>query len=124
MLGFLTGHKFRMETQALGWPKVQFWAPRAFDFGRVRDINQTSMMPSATAWEWFNVAGNANLADLRSREIEAHETAPATPGLDSRVVALNPDRWQIVRFTLWAERPTAPVGDCFEVLHLSPPESR
>ncbi len=81
-------------------------------------------MPSAAAREWFNVAGNADLADLRSREIDAHETALATPGLYARVVALNPDRWQIVRFTLWTAMPTAPVGDCFEMLHLSPPESR
>jgi hypothetical protein len=124
MLDFLTGDKFRAVTQAFGWPKVQFWTPLAFDFGRVRDINQTSVMPRAATRELLNVAASADLADLRSHEIQAHERALATPGLYSRVVALNPDRWQLVRFTLWSAMPAAPVGDCFEVLHLSQPESR
>jgi uncharacterized protein DUF4865 len=40
-------------------------------------------------------------------------------GLFATVLAIDPFRWEILRFTLWEEVPTGEAGDRYDVLHLS-----
>jgi hypothetical protein len=41
------------------------------------------------------------------------------PGVRSTVLAVDPERWELVHFTLWTETPQATPGTRYQVLHLS-----
>ena len=41
------------------------------------------------------------------------------PGVYSTALAVDPERWELVHFTLWTENPGTAAGTRYEVLHLS-----
>jgi hypothetical protein len=41
------------------------------------------------------------------------------PGVHSTALAVDPERWELVHFTLWTETPPAATGTRYQVLHLS-----
>jgi hypothetical protein len=43
----------------------------------------------------------------------------AQPGVYSTALAVDPERWELVHFTLWTENPPTGAGTRYEVLHLS-----
>lgn len=63
--------------------------------------------------------------EIISRRVAARGSATDDfPHLGLKAYAVRRDRWQVVRFTLWAEAPArpAPESTAFDVLHASTPE--
>ncbi len=58
-----------------------------------------------------------------ARVERAAAPSPAAAGLHSEAVAVDPDRWELVRFTLWTAVPDRldPSWTCFDVPHASAP---
>jgi hypothetical protein len=113
MNAFLYG-PFRSITTDFGRPVVRHWAGAAFhrgpEFGGrpVFATRETTLLPP----------------DVEPGP--ALDTAPParTEGLHSQAVAVDPDRWEVVRFTLWSRVPPSIADDvtAFDVPHLSASE--
>jgi hypothetical protein len=117
---FLLGPLFAGVTQTFGRPRVRTWNVLAYD------IADPSVEPTFAVREVDSISSEDNLANLAGIEREQHEKLVATPGLHSHAVALDADRWELVRYTLWKDQTCAvkPRGDSvqpYEVLHLSAP---
>lgn len=74
----------------------------------------------------MSIPDDEDLASVRRRELGWLEQCGSDAhGLDAAVVALDPYRWSLVRFALWArasdelDLPAPATG--YEVLHLSSP---
>ncbi|MGE5539832.1 MAG: DUF4865 family protein [Gemmatimonas sp.] len=117
---FLLGPLFVGVTQTFGRPRVRTWNVLAYD------IADPSVEPTFAVREVDSIASEDSLAELAEIEREQHRALTATPGLHSHAVALDADRWELVRYSLWRDQTCAakPRGDSvqpYEVLHLSTP---
>ena len=88
---------------------------------------ELAMPPAFARCESDLVPAEEDLEALIAREKETHEKLMQEESLYYHLVALNPDRWELMRYTLWkdAKSPPSPEADCvqdFEVLHLNEPE--
>jgi hypothetical protein len=107
-------------TQTFGRPRVRTWNVLAYD------IADASVEPTFAVREVDSIAAEDNLAELADEERAQHRSLISTPGLHSHAVALDADRWELVRYSLWRDQASAtkPRGDSvqpYEVLHLSSP---
>ncbi|QKW22224.1 DUF4865 family protein [Kitasatospora sp. NA04385] len=65
----------------------------------------------------------AALAAHVDREVELLRELARRPGVHTAVLALDPSRWELLRFTLWGSAPEEdPAAAVFGVPHLSAPE--
>ena len=116
---FLLSDAFKAVSEAFGRPRVQSWqviAQHSRGGGRPHFAVQES--------ETLNRAADIGLIALAERQA----LAPAfqNPGLHSYAVALDPYRWELVRFSLWREARDAAAARTgnsrsYEVLHLAVP---
>ena len=60
------------------------------------------------------IGDDGNLAEIAEGAREDHQRMMARPGIVSHLVALDAERWELVRFSLWANKEAAekPVSDC------------
>src|SRR4051794_8285469 len=112
---FLYG-PFRAITTDFGRPAVRHWVGAAFHRG-----------PAFGAPAVFATRHRQPLdADGEPGPAVERESAPTgvRPGVHSQAVAVDPDRWELVRFTLWAAVPDRldPSSTAFDVLHISTPQ--
>jgi hypothetical protein len=112
---FLTGDGFAALVRDFGRPAVHAWTVLGFLRGAAwgaspREATRTaSRMPADGP-----VSVKAALAAVRARA--------GTAGVVCAVTALDPRRWEIASFTLWADSaPAEDDGARFSVLHLSSP---
>jgi hypothetical protein len=99
-----------------GRPVVRHWTGAAFHRGPAGGT------PTAATRELAAIPTGADLVATVEREVAASADRARLPGVHVTALAIDPARWELVRFTLWAlADPDAP-GDRFEVLHLSAPE--
>jgi hypothetical protein len=118
---FLLGDKFKAVCDAFGRPPVRTWQILQFDTAtpnlaaRFATL-ETLGAPSATALE-----------DVLAVELEQHQAALSRPGLRSHAVGLDPELWEIVRFSLWRDAedaaPWIRESHDYEVAHLSAPQT-
>lgn len=115
---FLYGGPFANVSGAFGRPIIEHW------IGMHARLGETERAPSYAIREDLPVA-DTDLAALRDREHGWLEQCAADDrGLYAAAVALDPYRWQLVRFALWAAPPEdehSEEGLGYEVLHLSRP---
>ncbi len=111
---FLYG-PFRGIVTDFGRPAVRHWIGAAFHRG-----------PSSGAPPVF---ATRHLRPLPPEEVPGEAIGPGlapagvTAAVHSQAVAVDPDRWEVARFTLWAAVPDRldPAWTCFDVLHASTP---
>lgn len=115
---FLTGELFEAVVHAFGRPQVRLMPVLCFDVG------DTTRPPAVAGHMQVSAPQDMKLGDLSRRERDIHRGAMERPGVFSHVAALDPERWDVVRFTLY-HGPDRMSGDpaehAYELLHLSVP---
>lgn len=119
---FLLGPLFVGVVQTFGRPRVRTWNVIAYD------IIDATVDPRYAVREVDSIPSEQPLAPLADNERDQHRALAGTAGLHSHAVALDADRWELVRYSLWRDEGSATKarGDSvqpYEVLHLSTPES-
>ncbi len=120
---FLLDEVFKAVIETFGRPRVRIWNILSYE------CSDPMITPTFAVREVDAVAAEEDLAKLAEEERRAHAAIIGHPGLYSHAVALDADRWELVRYSLWrdAERAANPDADCvqtYEVLHLSIPQGR
>ncbi len=117
---FLLGDIFADVTNSFGRPRVRMWG--CLDFDTV-----PSPHPPRIAVRCVEaLAPDARLNDLERDEHVLHEAQIAKEGILVHATALDCDRWELVRYSLWWDEEAAKsvTGDCintYEVLRVSGP---
>ncbi|TWE20648.1 uncharacterized protein DUF4865 [Kitasatospora atroaurantiaca] len=113
MAAFLRSPGFAGLAADFGRPPVQHWLGVGFRPGPARDLT-----PRTATRRTEPLPADADPAQAVSRALAE---LPDGPGLHSAAVALDPRRWELLRFALWEHG--APDDETrYEVLHLSHPE--
>ncbi|MFD4536937.1 DUF4865 family protein [Kitasatospora sp. NPDC058397] len=131
MNSFLWGPGFRGLSADFGRPAVRHWLGAGLAHGAVPDAPATSTSTSTSTATTTATSITATRHIVRLPEsddpAEAVERAlaesPAHPALHTAAVAVDPSRWELVRFALWyGPAPDDVPGIRYQVLHLSRPE--
>ncbi|WP_327065874.1 DUF4865 family protein [Kitasatospora sp. NBC_01302] len=112
---FLRGPGFQGLSRDFGRPRVRSWLGLAVEDGPARAgeaIAATRLLEP--------LAPDADPAAEIERARAALPTGLA--GVHTTALAVDPDRWELVTFTLWSEPPGPGHGERYQVLHLSRPE--
>jgi len=112
---FLTGDLFRDLVETYGRPRVRCWGILAYG-GNFESGNPRMVMKEIDA-----IAAETHLPDLASMERERNLRALEMPGLCFHMIGLDPDRWELMRYSGWsdpalAKNSDADVVDRFDVL--------
>lgn len=84
-------------------------------------------MPRFARCESDLVPAEKSLEQLIQEEQKKHEELLQNPDLYFHLTALNPDRWELMHYSLWRDESVVPLAeaDCvqdFEVLHINEPQ--
>jgi heme-degrading monooxygenase HmoA len=118
---FLLSKIFQDVSDTFRRPRVRMW--NIFSY----DVFDAAMTPTVAVREVDPIPAEQNLATLAAEERRAHDALRGKAGLHSHAVALDADRWELVRFSLWRDdasangRFTADTVQTYDVLHLSMP---
>ena len=117
---FLMGHLFRDLVDAFGRPRVRCWTVLSFWDGTAPDAGKIAVK------ELDSIAAETDLSQLAQTEDAHHATARKTPGLGCHLVGIDPDRWELMRYSTWTEGSAPPacaadMMECYRILHLSRP---
>ncbi|MFI0906286.1 DUF4865 family protein [Streptomyces sioyaensis] len=115
---FLLGDGFRGVVRDFGRPEVRHWQGL---FARPGPAAGT--LPRAFTRRTETLPGDADTATAVAAAAAAHEELATTDGVHTTALALDPHRWELVHFTLWADASPGPAGERFQVLHLSAPDA-
>jgi hypothetical protein len=118
---FLLGEIFADVVRSFGRPRVRIWGVMDFDV-----VGDRAIMPKVAMRCVEPLAADANLSQLERAEQEHHRSLLESRGLWAHATALDCDRWEVVRYSLWrdAESAREVKGDCintYEVLRVSGP---
>jgi hypothetical protein len=100
-----------------GRPAVRSWIGVRQAAGPARQLS-----PRFATRRLAAVPDGADPAEAVTLARDAAERTALLPGVHRTLVALDPDRWELVRTTLWADAPPAEESagaDRYRVLHLS-----
>ena len=116
---FLESEAFAAVTEAFGRPRVRLW--QVLSFKRTGGLR-----PRLAVQESMPIQAGERLADIRRQEEQTGNDWLNSRGFHSQIVGLDPHRWELVRFSLWADLraaalPLSGEARTFEVLHLSAP---
>ncbi|MCH8859261.1 MAG: DUF4865 family protein [Proteobacteria bacterium] len=114
-LNFLTGDPFGEIVEVYGRPRVRTWNLLEFD------TVDSAVTPGFAVRELDSVDAGDSLWAVTRRETERHREILERPGLAAHAAALDPDRWEIARFSLWrdAECAEAPNADCVQTYRVA-----
>jgi hypothetical protein len=113
---FLLNDLFEGVIQSFRRPRVRTWMVLDSVYGN------TSLSPTFAVREADAIPAEENLERLFAREKEKQQELAANTHLHFHAVALDADRWELVRYSLWRDETSAekPASDCaqtYEVLH-------
>ncbi|MFJ8309972.1 MULTISPECIES: DUF4865 family protein [unclassified Streptomyces] len=111
MNSFLWGPGFQGVVNDFGRPRVRHWMGLSYAEGPA-----SGAAPAAATLLRVPVPEGVEPA----RFVAAEVAKEVEPGVVASAVAIDPSRWELVRFTLWEQEPQAD-GDRYQVLHLSQP---
>ncbi len=102
---FLLGDLFDGVVETFGRPRVRSWQVLAYH-------NVTGSAPSGRVLrEIDTIDDGTNLDTVAQRERARHDAQLGASGLLARVTALDPDRWEIARFSVWNSESVLPSCD-------------
>ncbi|MFE7526866.1 DUF4865 family protein [Kitasatospora sp. NPDC057542] len=123
MNGFLWGPGFRGLSADFGRPAVRHWLGAGLAHGASAasaPAGETAGPPTTATRETVRLPEAADPAEAVERALA---DLPARPALHTAAVAVDPSRWELLRFALWhGPAPEDAPGVRYEVLHLSRPE--
>ncbi|MFB7667340.1 DUF4865 family protein [Kitasatospora sp. NPDC056138] len=119
MAGFLRGPGFAGLSADFGRPPVRHWIGTGLRLGPERELT-----PRTATRRTLRLAEGADPDEAAARALAE---LPDRPGLHSVAVALDPYRWELLRFALWRQDNAPADGGhtactAYQVLHLSRPE--
>ncbi|WP_395293479.1 DUF4865 family protein [Kitasatospora hibisci] len=118
MNGFLFGPGFRGLSADFGRPAVRHWLGAGLRHGAGRRAG-----PGTPATATRRLERLPEGVDPAEAVAAALAELPDHPDLHTAAVAVDPDRWELLRFALWSGPvPDGTPGTRFRVLHLSHPE--
>lgn len=117
---FLMDDLFRGVIQSFKRPRVRDWFVLEQTYGNRR------LRPTFAIQEIDLIPAEENLEERIAHEHALQQKMRQNPNLYYHLVALDPNRWEIIRYHLWkdkasAEKPSADCVQTFEVLHVSEP---
>lgn len=116
--GFMLNDLFQGVIKAFSRPRIRSWTVLSHIHAGSTEI------PRFALREVDSIAPEENLETMVARETAQQEALKRNKGLHSHAIALDPDRWEILRFSLWKDEAAADHhgSDCitpYEVLHVS-----
>ncbi|MFT7834740.1 DUF4865 family protein [Saccharothrix sp. BKS2] len=116
MNSFLWGPGFRGLSADFGRPAVRHWVGLAFARGPAATPTDATKRTRA-------LPADADAAEAVQAAVEDLGRVEGHPALHSTAVAVDPARWELVRFSLWSGPPPEEDGAIrYRVPHLSSPE--
>jgi hypothetical protein len=116
MNSFLWGGAFQGLADDFGRPSVRQWTGLAYEPGVAVGS------PALVAVRHRRpVPEGARLAEVTREAVEEAGRLAALDGAVGAAAAIDPSRWELVHFSLWAHDAPKAEGDVFRVLHLSTP---
>ncbi|MFG3228992.1 DUF4865 family protein [Kitasatospora sp. NPDC048194] len=116
MNSFLWGPGFRGLSADFGRPVVRHW----LGAGLVRNADAGAAAPTSATRTTERLPESVDPAEAVERALAE---LPGHPGLHTAAVAVDPSRWELLRFALWrGPAPEDEPGTRYQVLHLSCPE--
>lgn len=118
---FLLSDIFQDVSDTFRRPRVRMWNVFCYD------VFDGGMTPTFAVREVDAVSAEQRLAAMAEGERRAHDLLRGKPGLHSHAIALDADRWELVRFSLWRDEAAAQgqskadTVQTYDVLHLSTP---
>lgn len=95
---FLTGELFADLVQTFGRPRVRSWTVLAYGGNPAR-----AGQAGVAIKELDIVAAEDSLTALSNRENTLHDQAMTAPGLCFHLSGLDPDRWELMRYSVWCD---------------------
>ncbi|MFF2813486.1 DUF4865 family protein [Streptomyces sp. NPDC058000] len=114
---FLTGEGFRGVVRDFGRPAVHNWPGLYHRPGPAAD-----RVPGSFTQRTQPLPEGSDVPTAIEDALAGHEKLATTDGVHTTALGLDPRRWELVHFTLWADTaPESAGGERFRVLHLSAP---
>ena len=115
---FMLDHLFRGVIETFSRPRIRTW------FILLQQTGSSPELPTYALQEMDAIAPEENLEALVATERKRKHDLLQHDGLHSYVVALDPDRWEIMRYGLWANADQAVTSGAdrvqsYKVLHVS-----
>ena len=111
------GGPFHRIVAYFGRPIVRHWTGAAFERGAGFEAVPLAATRSLTA-----IAPDIDPAPVVARAAAGLAALSRTDGVHSAALAIDPQRWELLNFTMWAKAPPAEVvGQRYQVFHLSKP---
>ncbi|MFI2435478.1 DUF4865 family protein [Streptomyces sp. NPDC018693] len=116
MNAFLWGGPFQGIADDFGRPVVRQWTGLAYEEGGAAGaparvaVRHTRRIPEGVV-----------LTEVMEEAVREAGRLAARDGVVCAAAAVDPSRWEVVHFSLWAQEPPTADGDVFRVLHLSAP---
>lgn len=118
---FLLSDIFQDVIDTFRRPRVRMWNVLNYD------VFDAALVPTFAVREVDAVSAEQRLLVTAQNEQRAHEALRGKDGLHSQAVALDADRWELVRYSLWRDEASArhkfgaDTVQTYDVLHLSLP---
>ncbi|GGT51176.1 DUF4865 family protein [Streptomyces purpureus] len=116
MNSFLWSPGFQGVVQDFGRPEVQHWTGLAHEEGPA-----AGAVPRAATRRRERLAPGEAPVDAVERALAEHARVTGLDSVAAAAVAIDPRRWELVHFTLWAGAAPDAAGEVFQVLHVSDP---
>jgi hypothetical protein len=118
--GFLIDDLFKGVIESFSRPRVRSWLMMTHAYGNI------SINPTFGLREADSIPVHENLQELIAAETRAQNELSKNDALYMHALAIDPDRWELIRYSLWkdaasAPRPSADVVQEYQVLHVSEP---
>lgn len=114
---FLWGEGFRGLCESFGRPAVRHWTGLGYQPGPA-----CAETPRAATRRTERIPTDADPAAAVEAAVGELAQYAADPEVHSTALAVDPRRWELVRFTLWRRTAPEPAGTRYTVLHLSAPQ--
>ena len=117
---FLLEDLFKGVIDTFSRPRVRTWSVIDMAYG------DKSVIPHYAVREADLISSEENLQKMVQKELNEQAKLLKDKNLHMHLIALDADRWEIVRYSLWKDEKSAaaPASDCtqtYEVLHVSEP---
>jgi hypothetical protein len=105
--------------RSFGRPGVRHWTGAAAKAGA--DVDQPALGATKNVWR---LPAEVDPTEPVAEALAALQRTVEMPGVHRSAIAVDPERWELVHFTLWSGEPGIVPGTRYQVLHLSTPGTK